>query len=48
VEFDECYAERIVEEWDDVKVNILSLSKLKVNKRASGRPKDLADLDYLE
>jgi hypothetical protein len=48
VEFDECYAERIVEEWDDVKVNILSLSKLKENKRASGRPKDLADLDYLE
>ena len=48
VEFDECYAERIVEEWDDVKVNILSLSKLKVNKRASGRPKDLADLDYME
>ena len=48
VEFDECYAERIVEEWDDVKVNILSLSKLKVNKRASGRPKDLADLAYLE
>lgn len=48
VEFDECYAERIVEVWDDAMVNILSLSKLKENKRASGRSKDLADLDYLE
>jgi hypothetical protein len=48
VEFDECYADRIVEEWDDARVNIISLPKLKENKRASGRSKDLADLEYLE
>lgn len=48
VEFDECYAERTVEDWDDVSVNIISLPKLKVNKRASGRLKDLNDLEYLE
>ena len=48
VDFDECYKERVVEQWDDVKVNIISLPKLKTNKRASGRLKDLADLDYLE
>lgn len=48
VDFDECYEERIVEQWDDVQVNVISLPKLKSNKRASGRLKDLADLDYLE
>ena len=48
VDFEECYEERIVEQWDDVQVNVISLPKLKSNKRASGRLKDLADLDYLE
>ncbi|MGB3633705.1 MAG: hypothetical protein WA982_06665 [Rubrobacteraceae bacterium] len=48
VDFDECYEERIVEQWDDVQVNVISLPKLKSNKRASGRLKDLVDLDYLE
>ena len=48
VEFDECYASRIEERWDDVAVNIISLEKLKANKRASGRLKDLSDLDHLE
>lgn len=48
VEFEECYAERVVEDWDDVSVNIISLPKLKENKRASGRLKDLSDLEYLK
>lgn len=48
VEFEECYPERVVAEWDDVEVSIISLEKLKVNKRASGRLKDLTDLEYLE
>ena len=48
VGFDECYAERIVENWDDVSVNVLSLPKLKANKQASGRLKDLSDLEHLE
>ena len=48
VEFDECYSERIVEDWGGVRVDILSLPKLKANKRASGRLKDLNDLEHLE
>jgi hypothetical protein len=48
VGFEECYAERVVEDWDDASVNVISLSKLKDNKRASGRLKDLNDLEYLE
>ncbi len=47
VDFDECYEERVIEQWDDVQINVISLSKLKTNKRASGRLKDLSDLDYL-
>lgn len=48
VDFDECYADRIVERWDDTEVDIISLAKLKQNKRAAGRLKDLSDLEYLE
>jgi hypothetical protein len=48
VEFGECYRSRIVESWDDVIVNIIDLEKLKENKRASGRLKDLSDLEHLE
>ena len=47
VEFDECYAGRIVDELDGVEISIISLSDLKTNKRAAGRLKDLADLENL-
>ncbi len=47
VEFAACYAEREVASWEDVEVSIISLSRLKQNKRASGRLKDLLDLEYL-
>jgi hypothetical protein len=47
VGFDECYAERITDTLDGVEVNIISLRHLKLNKKASGRNKDLADLDNL-
>jgi len=47
VEFDACYAERIENVIDDVRVNILSLADLKRNKKAAGRPRDLADLEEL-
>jgi len=36
----------MVESIDGVAVNVLSFEDLKTNKRASGRPKDLGDLDY--
>jgi hypothetical protein len=48
VAFDECYADRVTDVLDDVPVTIISLKHLKVNKRASGRPRDLDDLENLE
>lgn len=47
VEFDECYAERILDSIDGEPVNLINLRHLKINKQASGRPKDLNDLDHL-
>ena len=47
VDFEECYAEKVVDTVDDVKVPIISLRHLKVNKKASGGLKDLADLEHL-
>ena len=47
VEFNECFAERKVEVFDDVQVNLISLKHLKVNKKARGRYKDLNDLENL-
>ena len=47
VTFEACYAERETVEWDDVIVSLISLEHLKQNKKASGRLKDLTDLDYL-
>lgn len=47
VTFDACWPERAEEEWDGVPVTVIGLECLKQNKRASGRLKDLADLDYL-
>lgn len=47
VEFEACYAERVVDEIDGVAVNLISLAHLKQNKLASGRYKDLNDLENL-
>jgi hypothetical protein len=47
VEFQECYAAKVVAELDGVKVNLIDLKHLKINKRASGRYKDLNDLENL-
>ncbi len=47
VEFDECYKSRIVDEFDGVEVNVIDLENLKKNKRASGRAKDMADVEKL-
>ncbi len=37
----------ILARWDDVEVRIISLDDLIANKRAAGRPRDLADLERL-
>ena len=47
VDFDSCYSERIVDVIDSVEVHIINLKHLKQNKQASGRYKDLDDLQYL-
>lgn len=47
VSFDECYTARIVETLDNIQVNLISLEHLKANKKASGRLKDLNDLQNL-
>lgn len=47
LDFDEAFANRDSGMLDNVPVHLISLPDLKVNKRASGRNKDLADLDHL-
>jgi hypothetical protein len=47
VDFEACYAARVVAELDGVKVNLIDLKHLKINKKASGRYKDLNDLENL-
>lgn len=47
VSFDHCYSERIIDVIDDVEVHIISREHLKQNKQASGRHKDLDDLQHL-
>jgi predicted nucleotidyltransferase len=47
VEFEECYESRIVDTIDGMQVNIIDLQHLKINKKAAGRLKDLADLENL-
>jgi predicted nucleotidyltransferase len=47
VDFDPCFAARQSPVIDGVEVNLISLEDLKRNKRASGRPKDVDDLNHL-
>ena len=47
VKFSDCYAEKLTVEIDEIEVNLISLFHLKVNKKASGRFKDLNDLENL-
>jgi hypothetical protein len=47
VEFEECWPRRVIIEDDDLRIPMISLDDLKRNKRASGRKKDLLDLDEL-
>ncbi|WP_435547868.1 nucleotidyltransferase [Desulfobacterium sp. N47] len=47
VNFEECFKNRAVDEIDGIEVNIISLNKLKINKKSSGRHKDLDDFENL-
>jgi hypothetical protein len=48
VAFGDAYARQVQVELDDVVVPVLALDDLLANKRAVGRPKDLADIEALE
>ena len=48
VEFSQCYRKRNQTVIDGVNVSLIDLHDLKVNKRASGRPKDADDLRHLD
>jgi hypothetical protein len=48
VEFEGCYRRREVIKLDGVALPLIGLEDFKANKRASGRHKDLADLEALE
>jgi hypothetical protein len=47
VQFETCYAERETVRIEEVLVPVISLARLRENKEASGRAKDLADLENL-
>lgn len=47
VDFEECYRDRKTDILDDIEVHLISLKHLKANKKATGRLKDLSDLENL-
>ena len=47
LDFDDCYPERNEITDENVKITFIDLVRLKINKKALGRPKDLADLESL-
>ena len=47
VRFEECYPRRVSDILDGVEITLISLHHLKANKRASGRHRDLDDLEHL-
>jgi hypothetical protein len=48
VEFDEAWSGRTEASFADVRAPVIGLAQLLANKRAAGRPQDLADVDALE
>ena len=47
VDFAAAYADRVYATVDEIEVPVISLDDLKRNKQASGRHKDLSDLEHL-
>ncbi len=47
VEFQESFHGKIVDEMDGIPVNIINLKDLLLNKKASGRYKDMNDVEHL-
>ena len=47
VEFEDCWLKREVIIMDDLPINVIDMDSLKANKQASGRLKDMTDLEHL-
>lgn len=47
VEFEACFKNRVAAEIDGLPVFLISREDLRINKKASGRHKDLDDLEHL-
>jgi hypothetical protein len=48
ITFEDCYKARVVVDIQGLKISFIDLENLKKNKRATGRPQDLADAENLE
>lgn len=48
IDFESCYPNRLLVDIDGIEVPFVDLAALLVNKRAVGRPQDLADVAALE
>jgi hypothetical protein len=48
VSFEDCHGRRQLLNVDGVELSLIGIDDLRANKRASGRPKDLADLAALD
>jgi hypothetical protein len=47
IDFEDCYKRRIMVSVEDLEISVLSKKDLIRNKKASGRPRDLADAEEL-
>lgn len=47
VDFETAYARHVEVDVDGTRLKVISLADLRTNKRASGRPKDIGDLENL-
>jgi len=45
--FEPCYASKITVTMDKIDINFIDLENLKINKAATGRSQDLADIEHL-
>ena len=48
VDFSDCYKRRACIDLDGLEVSMISFDDMIANKRAAGRAKDLADLEYFQ
>lgn len=48
IAFEDAWTSRVIHRVDDLEVPFIGRAALLANKRATGRPKDLADVEALE